>query len=506
MVSCMPPYRVAVIGAGIVGSSIARVLSKYENFDVVLIERNHDVGWGASKANTAIIHPGHEEDPKEHPIRATLCKRGNELWRQWTKELSIPVKWPGELMIFTNEEEEKTAKTYVDLAKANGIPGVRVVYEEELKKMEPLINPAALGAVYAPSAGTILSMDAVIAVVENAVENGVKLLTDTEVTGIKIRDKRVIGVETNNGFIEADIVINAAGIYADEIAHMAGVEPDFRIKPRRGEYFLFDEDDPIKPNKLLHTTPTPITKGVYAITTVEGNLMIGPTAEDLPLNAKEETSTSIKGLEYVWEEAKRVLKELPPRSKVIRTFAGLRPEPPGGHWLLKAYDDPWGFVNAAGIRSPGFTSAPAIAEYILGQIVKVFDIRLIEKKGWNPYREDIVRVRHLSLNQIDELISKNPDYGEIICYCRMVSKAEIIEAIERMKKIGIKTITFDGIKFRAYVGKGKCQGAFCMWRTALLISQNTGIPLHQVVIKKAPMGVGDVKVLLKSQDRPGDSE
>jgi len=496
--------RVVVIGAGIVGASIARVLSKYENFNVILVEKEPDVGWGTSKANTAIIHPGHEEDPNVHPIRAKLCKRGNDLWRLWTKELDIPIKWPGELMIFTNDEEEKEARKYVELAKANGIPGVRIVYEEELKRMEPLINPNAIGAVYAPSAGTIMPMDAVIAVVENAVDNGVKLLTETEVTGVRIHDKKVVGVETNNGFIEADIIINAAGLYADKIAHMAGVEPKFYIRPRRGEYFLFDEDDPIKPSKILHTTPTPITKGVYAITTVEGNLMIGPTAEDLPLEAKDETSTSIKGLEYVWNEAKRILRELPPRSKVIRTFAGLRPEPPGGHWLLKAYDDPWGFVNAAGIRSPGLTSAPAIAEYILDQMVKVFDIKLIEKKNWNPYRKDIVRLRHKPLNEVDELIKKNPSYGEILCYCRMVSKAEVIEAIERMKKIGIKTITFDGIKFRAYSGKGKCQGSFCRWRIALLISQYTGISLDKVIIRKVPYGIGEVKILLKSQMSLGE--
>jgi len=478
----------------------------YENFDVILVDRDPDVGWGTSKANTAIIHPGHEEVPEKHPIRAKLCKRGNEIWRKWTKELDIPVRWPGELMIFTNDEEEERARKYIDLAKANGIPGVRIVYEEELKKMEPHINPSAIGAIYAPTAGTISPFEAVIAIVENAVANGVKLLTETEVRKVKVRDKKVVGIETNRGFIEADIVINAAGLYADKISHSAGVEPDFYIRPRRGEYYLFDEDVDIKPNKILHTTPTPITKGVYVITTVHGNLMIGPTAEDLPLEAKEETSTSTKGLEYVWREAKKIFKELPPRSKVIRTFAGLRPEPPGGHWLLKAYEEPWGFVNAAGIRSPGFTSAPAIAEYILEQMVNVFDIDLVRKKRWNPYRKDITRLKGKTLSEIDELIKKNPDYGEILCYCKMVSKAEVIEAIERMKKIGIKTITVDGVKFRTYAGMGMCQGSFCRWRIALLISQYTNTPLDKVLVKKATYGIGDVKVLLKTriEAEPGE--
>ncbi|MEM2579158.1 MAG: NAD(P)/FAD-dependent oxidoreductase [Desulfurococcaceae archaeon] len=494
----MATLKVVIVGAGIVGSSIARVLSMYEDFDITLVEKEPDVGWGSSKANTAIIHPGHEEEPDVHPLRARLCREGNTLWRQWARELNIPVKWPGELMVFFNEEEEKSAKKYIELAKLNKIPGVRVVYRDELLQMDPSINPSALGAVYAPTAGTISSFEAVIAVVENAVENGVKLLTEAEVRGVKVIDKKVKGVETTRGFVEADIVINAAGLYSDKISHMAGVDSGFVVKPRRGEYFLFDENVKVKPEKLLHTTPTPITKGVYAITTVHGNLMIGPTAEDLPVDAKDETSTSEKGLEYVWKESERLLKELPPRTKVIRTFAGLRPEPPGGHWRIEAYDDPWGFVNAAGIRSPGFTSAPAIAYYVLNLIKDKYDVSLVKKKHWNPYRSDIVRVKDRSLQEVDELIRKNPDYGEIICYCKTVSKAEVIEAIERMKRAGIKTITIDGIKFRTRAGLGMCQGSFCRWRIALLISQYTGVPLHQVVVKKDLYGVGEVKALLKS--------
>ncbi len=491
-------YRVIIVGAGIVGASIARILSMYGNFDVRLVEKEPDVGWGVSKANTSIIHPGHEEDPNTHPLRAELCKKGSEIWREWARELDIPAKWPGELMVFTNEEEEESARKYVELAKINKIPGVRIVYGEELKHMEPYVNPDAVGAVYAPTAGAISPFEAVIAVVENAVDNCVKLLTETEVKGVRVQGGKVVGAETNRGFIEGDILINATGLHADKISHMACVEPNFFIRPRRGEYLLFDEDVKVKPIRILHTTPTPITKGVYATTTVHGNLMIGPTAEDLPLDAKDETSTSTGGLEKMWKEAGKILMELPPRSKVVRTFAGLRPEPPDGHWLLKAYDDPWGFVNVAGMRSPGLTAAPAIAYYILDQMVKLFDIRLLKKRNWNPYRRGIVGLNGSSLHEIDELIKKNPDYGEVLCYCKMVSKAEILEAVERMKKIGVKTITIDGVKFRTCAGMGRCQGSFCRWRIALLISQYTNTPLDKVVVKKATYGIGDVKVLLRA--------
>jgi len=488
--------RVAIIGAGIIGSCIARVLSMYENFSVTLIEREFDVGWGSSKANTSIIHPGHEEDPERYPLRAKLCREGNVLWKVWTKELDIPVKWPGELMIFF-EGEEKKARKYVELAKRNGVPEVRILPREELLKIEATVNPNVEGAVYAPTAGVISPFEAVIAVIENAVNNAVKLLTETEVKGIKITGGEVKGVLTNNGFIDADIIINAAGIYSDEISHMAELEPGFKIRPRKGEYILFDEDVEIKPTKILHTTPTKKTKGVYGLTTIHGNLMIGPTAEDLPLDLKERTSTSNEGLEYLWDKARVLFKKLPPRSRVIRTFAGLRAEPPNGRWLIRAYTDPWGFINVAGIRSPGFTAAPAIAHYVLNLIRTQYDVVLIKRDNWNPYRRDIVRLANKSLHHIDSLIRKKPHYGEIICYCKLVSKAEVLEAIERMRKIGIKTITIDGIKHRTRAGFGRCQGAFCRWRIALLISEYAQIPLHEIIVKKSSYGIGDVKVLLR---------
>lgn len=492
-------YRVVIIGAGIVGASIARLLSMYEEFDVKIVEREPDVGWGCSKANTGIIHPGHEEDPKKHPLRARLCVRGNMLWREWAEQLSIPVKWVGELMAFTNDEEEKRSKEFLKLAVENGVSGVRVLYDEEVRKLEPNISPLVKGAIYAPTAGVISPFEAVIAIIENAVENGAKLITETVVKKVVVSGGVVKGVETSNGFIEADIVVNAAGINADEISHTAGVEKFFRITPRRGQYILFSEDVPVKPRMILHTVPTLKTKGVYAVTTVHGNLMIGPTAEDLAYDDKENVSTTEVGLSYLLEESSKLLKEVPKRSAIIRTFAGVRPEPPDGNWLIKAYEDPWGFVNVAGIRSPGLTAAPAIAEYVLNLVVEKYGVRLTQKKGWNPHRNDITRVRHLNLEELDRLIVREPSYGEIVCYCKMVSRAEIVEAIERMKKIGLKTITFDGLKFRVYVGFGKCQGSFCRLRVAKIISERTGTPLEKVVIRRDSYGLGDVKMLWKAK-------
>jgi glycerol-3-phosphate dehydrogenase len=488
--------KVAVVGAGVVGASVARVLTMYEGFEVLLVEREPDVGWGVSKANTSIIHPGHEEDPRQHPLRAKLCVEGNRLWRQWVKELDIPADWLGELMVFASPDEEREARKYVELAKLNGVPGVRLVYEREMLALEPNVNPQALGAVYAPTAGTISPFEAVTAIVENAVENGAKLLAETEVLRVRVEGGGVKGLETTRGFVEADIVVNAAGLWADEITRSAGVEPEFRIKPRRGEYLLFDEDVGAKPARILHTVPTPVTKGVYALTTVHGNLLIGPTAEDLPPEAKDETSTTREGLGRVLSEAAKLLKEVPPTSKVVRTFAGLRPEPPGGMWLVKAYGDPWGFVNVAGIRSPGLTAAPALAYHVVKLVSETYGIELKRREGWNPRRRGIERLAGRSLKEVDEKVRANPDYGEIVCYCKMVSKGEVLEAIERIRRIGARP-TIDGVKFRVQAGFGRCQGSFCRWRVALLIAQSTGQPLHAVLAGKGVYVVGDVKLLLK---------
>ncbi len=488
--------RVVVVGAGVVGASIARVLTMYEGLEVVIVEREPDVGWGASRANTSVLHPGHEEDPGRHPLRARLCVEGNRLWRRWTRELDIPARWPGELMLFYSEEEARRAERYVELARVNGVPGVRLVWGGEVRRLEPSASPEALGAVYAPTAGLISPFEAVIALVENAVENGARLLTEAEVRGVRVEGGEVRGVETSRGFVEADIVVNAAGVHADEVSHMAGVEPGFSIRPRRGEYLLFSKDVPVKPDKVLHPVPTPLTKGVYAVTTVDGNLMIGPTAEDLPPSAKDDTSTTGSGLQRLWGEAGRLLREPPPRSRLIRTFAGIRPEPPNGRWLIRAYSDPWGFINVAGIRSPGLTAAPAIALYVAGLLEKEFDLRLARRRRWNPHRRGITRVAGRPLRQVDELVRANPGYGEVVCQCEMVSKAEVLEAMERIRRIGAR-ITIDGIKLRTRAGMGWCQGSFCRWRIALIISQATGVPLHEVVVKRGRYGIGDVKILLR---------
>jgi len=493
-------YKVAIIGAGITGSAIARELSKYENLEVLLIEKDVDVGWGATKANTGIIHPGHEEDPGSHPLRAELCVRGNRLWHDWAVEMDIPLKWPGELMIANDEEELDTLKKYRDIGRKNGVPELRIVGREELWVLEPQVNQEAEFALWAPTAGVIAPWEAVIALVENAVENGVKTHLNTTVEDICVEDGKIVSIVTEKSEIEVDIVINAAGLFADKVSKMIGVG-DFEITPRRGQYFLFDEDVDEKPDKLIHPTPTEKTKGVYAVQTVEGNLMLGPTAEDLDRESKDERSTSKEGLDFIWEHSKNLLKELPSRKRISKTFAGLRPEPPGGRYRIESYGDIFGFVNVAGIRSPGLTAAPAIAHKVKDILFKDLNIDLVEKEDWKPEREGITRLSNLSDRKKQKKIEENSDYGRVVCMCKGVTEAEVLEAVERIIKVGGK-VTLDSVKFRTLALFGFCQGSYCRAKIAETISEQLEVPIWDIEVRGegTEYGIGDVKVLQCSEE------
>ncbi len=489
--------KVIIIGAGITGASIARVLSRYKNLEITLIEKEIDVGWGATKANTGILHPGHEEDPKKYPLRADLCVEGNRLWREWSEDLDIPVRWRGELMIAYDQEDLETCERYLKIGKKNGLEGLKIVDKRGLKKLEPMINDDAEYALWAPTAGVIEPWEAVIALVENAVKNGVEISLDTEVKHIMVEDGRVNEVITDKGKMEADVVVNAAGLFADEISSMVGID-HFDIKPRKGQYYLFDEDVEKKPEKIVHPTPTEKTKGVYAVQSVERNLILGPTAEDLPEDCKDERSTSDDGLEFIRYNAENLLKKLPSKKRVSKTFAGLRPEPPEGKYIIRSYEEVYGFINAAGIRSPGLTSAPAIANKVRDILGEKFDIDLTEKKGWNPKRTGITRFSTQCKEKKEELIQKDENYGRVVCMCKEVTKAEVLEAINRMKDLGDE-VTLDSIKFRTLALFGFCQGSYCRVKCAKILSEELDKAIWNINIrgKETEYGIGDVKVLRK---------
>ncbi len=471
--------RVAIIGAGIVGASIARELSRYE-VEVHLVEREADVGWGVSKANTGLIHAGYDDDPERFPNRARLCVEGNRIWHRWVEELDIPHAWSGALVIAKEESEVKVLEGLLRRGERNRVPELRILERDEALSMEPnLVKVEA--ALYAPTVGQISPPQAVIALVENAVDNGVKVHLDTEVRGVEVSGEKVRGLRTSAGFLEADIVINAAGLYADEISREVGADY-FEIRPRKGEYLIFDEDAGPKPSRVLFPTPSERSKGVVVTTEVQGHLMVGPNAQDLPKEEKDDRSTTPKGLREIYKKASEIWP-LPPLNKVIRTFSGLRPEPTGGDFVIRA-EDVWGFVNVAGMRSPGLTAAPAVAKEV-ARILAGMGIDLREKTKWK------VRRRGIHGNRAGQ--------GRVICRCNLVREPEIREAIRRMKRIGVKTPSVDSVKFRTSATTGTCQGSFCRIEIASILAEEFNFPLWDVTLKGrgSELGVGDVKVLLR---------
>jgi len=310
---------------------------------------------------------------------------------------------------------------------------------------------------------------------------------------MRVKSGSILGLETSKGFLEVEWVINAAGLYADKIAEMAGLR-EYRIKPRKGEYMIFDKDAEPKVSKILFPTPTPMSKGVVVTTTPDGNLMLGPNAQDLPEDQRDDKSNTREGLDYVWITASKMVNHLPPKSKVIRYFAGLRPEPIEGDFIIKWYKEVFGFIDAAGTRSPGLTSAPAIAYKVLETIKSVTDTDFKLKKGWINRRNRIIRFSDLPLEKRSRLINKEPKYGRIICVDEMVTEMEVVEAIKR----GATTI--DGVKFRTRACMGLCQGSSCMYKIALILSKELGVPVWEVTIKGpgTEIGVGDVKTLFEA--------
>lgn len=465
--------KIIIIGAGIVGASIARELSKYKNFEILLLEKEIDVCLGVSKANTAILHAGYDDDFEKFPIRASLCCMGNQLWHELVKELHIPVVWSGSLVVARNENERKTLNELYFRGLKNGVANLKLIDKDVLIKMEPNITKSAISALFAPSAGIISPYEAVFALVENAVNNGAKLILDKKVKKIKFgKRKEVI---TNFNSYKFDYAVNAAGLYGDEISRMAGIE-NFSIFPRKGEYFIFDKNLGRCTNHILFPIPTNKSKGIVISFTVEGNTIIGPNAQDV--FSKDDTSTTKIGLEEVYNGAKKLVRKIPKKKYCIRNFAGLRIEPTNGDFIIKDYKEVEGFINAVGTRSPGFTAAPAIAKKICSIIEKNLGKELEKKDNFNPIRIPIPRFNEQNILKKDELIKKNLGYGKIICRCEKVSMAEVLEAIKR----GARTI--DGVKFRTRAGMGRCQGGFCSFRVMEILAKELNISIVDIEKKE----------------------
>lgn len=459
-------YDVVIIGAGVAGCAVARELSRYK-VNACVIEKCEDVCCGTSKANSAIIHAGF--DAAEGSLMAKLNVQGNEMMGELAKDLDIPFKRNGSLVVCMHKEDLPGLKTLYDRGVANGVKELKILNKEEVLAMEPNLSDQVEGALYAPTGGIICPFQLTIALAENANVNGVEFKFDTEVTGIDKKDGSYL-IHTGKGDIESRYVVNAAGVYADEIHNMVS-EKKIKIVARRGDYCLLDKNVGNYVSKTIFPLPTKLGKGVLVSPTIHGNLIVGPTAVDI--ENKEGTNTTRAGLDDLISKAGATVKDLPIR-QVITSFAGLRAHEAGHEFIIGEVEDAKQFIDVAGIESPGLSSSPAIG-VMVADILQ--DKMGLEKKDdFVSTRKGVLNPETLSLEERNELIKNQPAYGNIICRCEMVTEGEILDAIHR--PVGAKSL--DGVKRRTRAGMGRCQAGFCSPRTMEILERELGTSMLNI--------------------------
>lgn len=494
---------VLVIGGGVIGSAIARELSRY-NIDITLVEKESDVARGTSKANSGIIHAGYNANKKT--VKGCLNVKSNPLFDEICNDLKVPFKRIGSLVVgFTKEDLTKLKEEKHNGTKM-GVEGLEILSGNKLFKIEPELNKEAKYALYAPTAGIISPYMLTIAYADNAVINGVNVMLETEVIGIIENEGYIRGVKTNRGNIKTKIVINAAGLYADKIANMA--HDNIKIKARKGEYYLYDKGYGNTVNHVLFPIPTKTSKGILVTPTVHDNLLIGPNSYFI--DDKEDKSTTKTGLKEVVEGARKLIPDLPEKD-VITSFSGLRAAASGEDFIIGYLNSIKGFINVAGIQSPGLSSTPAIANkvkelverYIKDENLKIdfnykddFKECLKEYPHYNNYKN--------KKEEWQEKIEKNQDYAKIICRCESVTRGEIIDAINRP----VKARTVDAVKRRTRAGMGRCQGGFCGPRVVELIAEELGISPLEVTKKGGNSKIlfTRAKELIDTGDKAGEKE
>lgn len=465
-------YDVTIIGAGVVGTLIAREFSRF-NLRIIILEKENDVACGATKANTALIHAGY--DAPYDSLKGLLNARGNELYTELSKELNFPLKRIGSLVLGQLPEDRETIKQLYDNGNKLGIQGLRVIGKEEIKSLEPKVYEGFDIALYAPSAGITEPWEVAIAACENAMNNGIELKLNYEVLSIEKYDSGFL----INKEIRTKWIINCAGVHSDEIYSL--IEPlqkEIFIKPRKGEYYLLDKKAGGIANHILFTCPTSVGKGVVISPTAHGNIIIGPNSE---WTERDDTKTTFQGLEEVLLKAKSVIKNIPTDFN-IANFAGIRAEPESGDFIISKVHQ-YNFINVAGIKSPGLSAAPAIAEYVMDIFKIAYESEcgpLLLNDCFDPVRPARVKFMSLSDDEQMRLINENPMYAHIVCRCEQISEAEIVDAIRR--NCGAKTM--NGVKRRVRPGAGRCQGGFCGPKVIEIIARELGVALEVVDFEK----------------------
>jgi len=463
---------VVVIGAGVVGTGIARELARYD-VSVVLVEAHADVAWGTTKANTALVHAGYDADPGTNKARFNVI--GNAMYPRITQELGVMYKNTGSLVVATAPEQVPHLHELLERGKANGVPGLEIIGRERIVELEPFIAPNAIAALWAPTGGITSPWELAIAYAENAADNGVTVLLSSPVTAIDVEGGRAVRVHTPSSSIATRFVVNASGLFADDVATMAGAA-DFEIVPRKGEYYLLDKGAGHLARRPLFPVPTELSKGIVVTPTVDGNLLVGPNSHVIA--DREDLETTGGGLDEVIAGARRLIPSIPLRDN-IANFAGLRATAqPSNDFIIGPASGVPNFVNAAGIQSPGLTAAPAIALEIV-KLLGEGGLELVEKPGFNPIRRRPARFEEMDDDARSAAAVRDSRWGHIICRCERVTEGEIVAALHS----SVPCTTLDGVKFRTRAGAGRCQGGFCGPRVLAIIARELGIPADSVTKK-----------------------
>ena len=470
-------YDVVVVGAGAVGCAIARELSRYR-LKICVAERAEDVCSGTSKANSGIVHAGFDARPGTK--KAWLNVKGNAMMEALCRDLDVPFIRNGSLVLCPSDIQAKdgrpdpdgmnTLKHLLEQGRQNGVPGLKILDRKQLHETEPNLADTAAAALYAPTGGIVCPFTLTIALAENACANGAQIRLNEEVLDIAALPGGCFAVTTDREILKTRAVVNAAGVYADTIHNMVSAQP-IRITPRRGQYCLFDHEAADCVRHTVFQLPTKMGKGVLVTPTAHGNLLIGPTAEEI--RDKEDTATTRAGLEEVFAKAKETLADVPYR-QVITSFAGLRAHSDTDDFIIGEICDVPGFFDAAGIESPGLTCAPAIGDLVASQVARKLNAEL--KPDFNGKRKGITQVHKLPLAERAALIRENPAYGNIICRCEMISEGEILDAIHAVPPAR----SLDAVKRRTRAGMGRCQSGFCMIRVMEILRREWQTDMSEV--------------------------
>lgn len=473
---------VVIIGAGVTGCAIARGLSKYD-LDILVVEKEEDISCGTTKCNNGMIHSGY--DSKNGSLKAKMNVKGNAMYTQWAEELHFAFNRTGSFVLAFNEAEKKVLENYLVNGTKNGVPGIALITGDEARVIEPGLSDEALWALWTPSAGYVEPYEVALALMENAIENGARLMLDAEMVGIEKECEEFILV-TTKGKIRCSYLINAAGLYADEIAALLDDE-FFTIHPRRGALAIFDKENKGKIKTFSGQAPGPYSKGGGPQETPEGTLLWGPSAKEVP--EKDDLGVDQDDIDFVIDKGMYLVKGVE-RSSLITYFGGNRAATYLEDFIIEQSGKVPNLIHAAGIQSPGLASSPAIAERVENIFLSMVpDTK--KKEDYNPIRKERKPFRHCTMEEREAYIKENPLYGRIICRCEIVTEGEIVDAIHGL----VPATNIDAIKRRTRAGMGRCQGGFCQAKVLEILARELGKDETEITLK------GEGSHILKERTR-----